>query len=267
MRRAIVTAIILGVLLATGYAASQSCPAAATGGQAPNSDPNALQNVLDRLQAQAADLQSYQCKIDYVFKQIWLESQSRRKGVLYYAKFDDRSYLRIDFNTLQQNEEKEQKSREQFLFDGVWLTYVDHQFRSVERHQMAEPNKPVDAFTLVSRRVPVLGFTKVDDLERQFDIELAERSKSEPSAFYQLHMKVKPDSVYKDDYVTVDFRIDKKDGLPARIVAVDTEQDVHEIRLTDPKINEGVRRSVFEVATPADFSVESVPLKRNQAGG
>jgi outer membrane lipoprotein-sorting protein len=266
MRRTIVAAILLGALLATGYACSQSASVPAEANQTQNADPNTLRRVLERLQTQATDLQSYQCKIDYLFKQVLLESQSRRKGVLYYAKFDDRSYLRIDFNTLQQDEEKEQKAREQFFFDGVWLTYVDHQLRSVEQRQMAEPNRPIDAFSLVSRRVPVLGFTRIDDLEKQFEIELAPPSEAEPSAFYLLHMKVRPDSVYKDDYVTIDFHLDKKNGLPARIEAVDTEQDIHDIKLVDPKINTGVRRSLFDVDPPADYSIERVPLKRNQNG-
>jgi outer membrane lipoprotein-sorting protein len=266
MPRVIVAGVILGLFLEASRACGQPCHANSTESQSQSPDPNALRSVLDRLQAQAADLRAYQCKVDYVFKQVLLDSQARRRGTLYYAKFDDRSYLRIDFDTLQQNEEKEQKSREQFLFDGVWMTYVDYQLKSVERRQMAEPNQPVDAFTLVSRRVPVLGFSKVDNLEEQFEIELAAPEPSESSASYQLHMKVKPDSVYKDDYVTIDFQIDKKTGLPVKIVAVDTEQDVHEISLTDPRINDDIRKGVFDVDIPADFSVESSPLERNQAG-
>ena len=60
-------------------------------------DPNTLDGVLQTLQDKAAALKSYQVNVDYIFKQPLLESQQRRKGVLYYAKFDDKSYLRIDF--------------------------------------------------------------------------------------------------------------------------------------------------------------------------
>ncbi len=230
----------------------------------PTTDANRVEAVLDDLQSRAASLDSYQCKLDYVVRQPILESQSRRKGILYYARFEDRSYLRIDFNTLQYDEEKEQKYREQYLFDGVWLTYISYEARSVQRQQMAEPNQPVDAFALVSRRVPILGFARIDELRDQFDIELVDPNEGAPSPLWHLRMKVKPDSIYKDDYVSIDFWIDKKQKLPTRVVAVTTEQDIHEIALLDPRINKDLRRSLFDIDIPADFSVENLPLDRNE---
>ncbi len=262
MHRAISVGVIFGLFLAASQMYSEVCLAEPGDHRPQDSDPNTVRAALDRLGERAANLQSYQCKVDYLFKQILLESQSRRKGVLYYAKLDSRSYLRIDFNTLQQNDENEQKAREQFLFDGVWLTYVDYELQSVERRQMAEPNEPVDAFTLVSRRVPMVGFSQVNELEKQFEIELVRQER--PASCYQLHMKVKPDSIYKDDYVMIDFWVDKKDGLPTKIVAVDADQDIHEIVLTGARINDGIRRSVFNVDIPASFSRETVPLKRGR---
>ena len=77
-------------------------------------------------------------------------------------------------------------------------------------------------------------------------------------------MKVKPDSVYKDDYVTIDFQIDAKQGLPTKVVAVTTEQDVHEILLIDARINREIRRNVFDIEIPRDFSVETIPLDRSR---
>ena len=237
--------------------------------QDPNENTTAVQAVLDLLEARAADLTSFQCSIDYLFKQPLLESQALQKGTLYYAKFDDRSYLRVDFDTVRYDQEKEQKRREQFFFDGVWVTYIDHQVKSAQRQQMADPNEPVDAFTLISRRVPVLGFSKVDELHKQFEIKLAPEPPSKPSSSFLLHMKVKPDSLYKDDYTTIDFHVDKEHGLPVRIVALSAQEDlpeklrdVHEIKLMAPKINKGIRKSRFNVKIPKRFSVEVKPLER-----
>lgn len=265
MRRAIASGAMVALIWTAAQAGGQSRVPGATDGAGSSSDPNAVQAVLDKLARKAQDMQSYQCKVDYLFRQVLLESQSRRKGVMYYAKFDSRSYLRIDFNTLQQNEENEREAREQFFFDGVWLTYVDYELKSVERRQMAEPNAPVDAFTLVSRHVPMVGFSQIDDLEKQFEIELVDPVGAERSGFDRLHLKVRPESVYRNDYTTIDFWVDRKEGLPTKIVAVDAEQDIHEIALTDVRVNAGLRRSLFGVDIPADFSVQSVPLKRGEA--
>ncbi len=225
-------------------------------------DANSVEAVLNDLQDRAASLETYQCKLDYIVRQPILESQSRRKGVLYYARFDGRSYLRIDFNTLQYDDEKEQKYREQYLFDGVWLTYVSYEARSVQRQQLTEPNDPVDAFALVSRRVPILGFAKVEELAEQFDIERVDPNEGDPSSLWRLHMKVKPDSIYRDDYVTIDFQIDKKQKLPRKVAAVTTEQDIHEITLVDPRINKEIRQRHFDMDIPTDFSVETIPLDK-----
>ena len=77
---------------------------------------------------------------------------------------------------------------------------------------MAEPNKPIDAFALASRQVPVFGFSKVEDLHKQFEITLVADEQKEASPYHHLHLKVKPDSIYKDDYSTIDFWIDKNAG-------------------------------------------------------
>lgn len=261
--------LIAGSIFALSLAALASASPNTTDGSiscaSETPEPNSVQAVLDRLEARATSLKSYQCTLDYVFKQPLLESQTRRKGVLYYAKLDKRSYLRIDFNTLQYDEEPEQSHKEQFFFDGIWGTYVDYQSHSVQKQQVAEPNAPVDAFALVSRRVPVLGFSKIEDLQQQFEIQLTQPDAAEAASSYQLRLTAKPDSTYHDDYVTIDVQIDKKDELPTRIVAVTTEEDVHEITLAAPKINQAIAQERFTVDYPREFSVETVPLKRTTA--
>lgn len=260
MRRAMMVIVLLGLSPAMASVCTLTDPNVSAGD--PPADANSVEAVLDDLQTRATSLTSYQCKLDYVVRQPILESQSRRKGVMYYAKFDGRSYLRIDFNTLQYDEETEQEYREQYLFDGIWLTYISFEGRSVQRQQMAEPNEPVDAFALVSRRVPILGFSRIEDLRNQFDIKLIEPNEPGASSVWHLRMTVKPDSMYRDDYVTIDFEIDKQQGLPTKVTAVTTEQDIHEITLIDARINKGVPRSVFDVDIPGDFSMETIPLEK-----
>ena len=263
MRNAVMTGFVLALSLLTTPSYSADETSSSPCGQLQNQDPNSVEAVLDKLEARAAKLDFYQCKLDYVFKQPLLESQTRRKGTLAYAKHEKRSYLRIDFNTLQYDDEQEQPRQEQFLFDGIWGTYIDYQSHSVQRQQVAEPNAPVDAFALVSRRVPVLGFSKIEDLQKQFEIELSQENTLESSPSYRLHLTTRPDSAYHDDYVSIDVEIDKKHELPTKIVAVTTEQDVHEIMLKNPEINQAIAKERFEIEIPSDFSVETVPLKRS----
>ncbi len=263
MRRSVLWITGLLVALTTGWSRGASAPAPPAGPvRQAVSEPNALDKVLQSLQDRAAELKTYRVNMDYVFKQPLLESQQRRTGVLYYAKFDKRSSLRIDFPTLQQDDEKPQAYRQQYLFDGVWLLEVDYQLQSATRRQLAEPNQPLDAFSLASKHVPVLGFSKVEDLRQQFEIELVAAPPAEPAPRPHLHLKVKPDSVYKDDYTSIDFWIDRQTGLPAEVKAVTPEEDVYEIKLTDPKVNMELDRKLFQADIPPRFSQQVIPLAK-----
>ena len=63
----------------------------------------------------------------------------------------------------------------------------------------------------------------------------------------------------------MDVQVDKNRGLPVKIVAVTTEDDVYEIKLTDPKINESIPKATFEIGYPKDYSVETTGLKRDRS--
>lgn len=246
----------------------------------PKIDP--VDAVLQQLNKTTSELKSYQGQIEYKFIQPALESEALRKGVLYYTRLDDKSALRINFETLKQEDEEEQKYIEQYIvldgarlthfdyqFKGIWLVHIDYEIEQVKYYQLAEPNdpnKPVDVFDLASRNLPMLGFTKIEDLKKQFEVKLIEQKKSEPEDFIQVHLKVKPNSVYKDDYVSIDFWINKKLGLPVKIIAVATEPeppfgDIYEIRFLNPKVNKSIDKKVIEFKIPKGFGEEILPFK------
>lgn len=261
MDRAVVAVLVLSFFSGTVYSqTADPNPIALSKG---TSEPNELDQAIQNLQGKAAELKTYQARVYYVTRQPLLDSTALRKGVLYYAKSNNRSNLRIDLLTLQQDDEPEQRYVEQFLFDGVWLIVVNHQTKRVERRQMTEPNQPVDAFSLASRHVPVLGFSKMDDLRKQFDVAIV--AEPENSAFQHLSLTVRPDSLYKDEYTQVDLWLDRKIGLPARIHAVTTEEDVHEIQLVEPQVNKGVDAKIFQVDVPKGFAVEVIELEKRRS--
>ena len=99
-------------------------------------------------------------------------------------------------------------------------------------------------------------------MKKQFEIELIEQTQIKQPQLIQLNLKVKPDSIYKDDYTTIDFWIDKKSGMPAKIVAVSTEEDVYRIRFIKPLINKKLNKKVFEIKLPRDFDIEKIELKK-----
>jgi outer membrane lipoprotein-sorting protein len=223
------------------------------------SDANYVSGVLDGLRQKTAQLRSYQCEVNYLFSQPVLESKTLRTGKLYYARLGNGSKLRINFDTLTQDENPQQKYGEQYIFDGQWLTHIDYQIKQVQKRQLAEANEQIDAFELAKRNFPLIGFDKSEDLKKEFDVNLA----GEVNGVIDLQLKVKPDSIYKDDYKSVEVWIDKQLMLPAKISAVSTEGDIYEISFIKPKANETIDEKVFDFTIPAGFGQpEIIPLKK-----
>jgi len=225
-------------------------------------DANSVESILNQLKQKAAELNSYQCLVEYEVNQPVFETRTFRKGILYYAKYGKISKLRVNFQTLKQDDEKEQKYAEHFIFDGIWLTRINYKIKRVERRQLAEPNEPAEPFDLASRSLPVIGFTKIEELKKQFEIKFVQPEKDKTENSFHLHLKVKPDSKYKDDYTVIDFWIDKKLPLPTKVVAITTEEDIYEIRFLKPQINKKIDPEVFKFDVPKDFTIEVITLNK-----
>jgi len=274
------------VLWATGTCWASGCTKSSQTPQQeiPKDDP--LSIVLERLNKTTSGLKSFQSRVEYKFSQPVLDSESLWKGVMYYARSGKTSTLSIHFNTIRQDDEKEQKTLEQyFVLDGallpvtdrelkgIWFAHLDYQIKEAKYYQLAEPNdpnKPTDVFELASRNLPMLGFSKIEDLKKQFEVSLVESQKTESEEFIQVHLKVKPNSIYKDGYISIDFWIDEKLNLPAKIVAVKTEPeppfgDIVEIKFLKPKVNKSIDKKVFEFKIPKDFGEPQVtPLEKRK---
>lgn len=263
MGRSQITKVILLVFLTVGPVWA-GCRAEGFGPPSNRTvQPDPVQNVLNQLRHKTENLESYQADVEYLFIQPEpFDSTRLTKGVLYYRKAGNKSNLRMNFHTLKQDDEKQQKYIEHIIFDGVWLTQIDHQIKHVNRIQQAEPNEPVNAFELARRNFPIVGFTRIEELKKEFEIKLVETAENELAELIHLHLKVKPNSIYKDDYTAIDFWVDEKSGLPAKIVAVTTEDDIYQIKLLKPKVNKKIDRKVFDFKIPKGFTVKETPLKK-----
>jgi hypothetical protein len=256
-----------------------------------NQQAKAIDSILEKLNKHTSELKSLQCKIEYLHEQpSMFGAQSLRKGILYYSKSDSKSAsgasvnntkLRVNFQTLKQDEDDEREYKEQYIFvdgsslpktktvskfEGLWLVQMDYEFKSVKYIQITEADEPNssqgnDIFEIISKRLPMVGFTKVGTLKEQFEISLPEQKNKDSEDITQVHLKVKPNSVYKDYYVQIDFWIDQKLNLPVKIKAISTEpegetlenKDLYEIKFLDVKVNEKLDNKVFDFQIPKDF--------------
>jgi outer membrane lipoprotein-sorting protein len=261
-----VTILLCQFCSAAGCNANQHKPNTKVGLKAEKTQKDGkLEKILEKLDLTRSMLNSLEARIEYLFIQDpeMLDSRSLQKGNLYYLRDKQKSKLRVNFNTRKQDDDDEQKHVEQYIFDGIWLIRIDHQLEKVDHYQQAPEDKPLDVFEFISHNFPMLGFIETEQLKKNFDIELVENQDGKPGELTQLHLTAKKDSAYSKDYSEIDFWIDAKDHLPARMLSKSQEGDLHDIKILDIKLNKKLKNAVFKVETPKNFSKNVVPLEKN----
>ncbi|MHC4291286.1 MAG: LolA family protein [Planctomycetota bacterium] len=222
-----------------------------------------LQTILSKMKNATEKLKSCQTKLSYLLIQDpeLLASETLKNGILYYVKDEDRSRLRIRFDDIKQDDFEPVKQRLEYLFDGVWLTRIDYKLKQIDQYQKAPEESPIDVFELISHNFPLVGFSGIDELEKDFEISLVKQKSADPNTSTHLLLKTRKDSNFNEEFTKIDFWVNNGTFLPLRIKAYSTQGDIHDIRFLDEKINKNLKNSVFTVETPAGFSKNREALK------
>jgi hypothetical protein len=245
--------------------------------QSKKTDVRDVNTVLEKLHKSTLALTSYETQIEFKFTQpVLFDSQTLKKGFLYYTKKNDKPNFRVNFNTLKQDEQDEKKYIEQWIvldgsvistkdrqLKGTWLVFIDYATKELKYYQLTEPaqsNEPIDVFELISRNLPIVGFSRPEDLKKQFEVSIAEPNKEDSADFIKIHLDTRPGSDYKDDYQYIDFWIDKAIFLPVKIVAITTEDDIYEIKFLKPQKNAVIKTDVFDFTVPKGFAEPEIFL-------
>ena len=228
-----------------------------------------IDEILSKMNHAAKQLKSCQANLSYLFIQDpdLLDSKTLRNGVLYYQKKEGRSQLRIRFDDIKQEDFEPENCRQEYLFDGVWLTRIDFKLKQTDLYQKAPEDKPIDVFELISSIFPLIGFSNIDQLRKDFDIRLPENP-DESDKSIKLLLSVKKGSRYEKEYKKIDFRVASDTYMPEQIVAYSSQGDIHDIKFKEFEINKKLKKAVFTIETPSDFrkNIERLEEKPTEKG-
>lgn len=241
--------------LLIAYCLFWACSANACGLQ---KESKSADDILKKLNEQNQKIKNFSADITSTFEQPLLESATIRKGVISYAKDVNDSFLYIDFKTRQDDDQKPEKDRQKYIFDGVWLTRTNYTTSHVEKRQLADVNSPADVIGLLSRSFPLVGFSGSESLKQEFKIELIEATDEK---FEHLRLIPKKESKYYEDYLQIDFWVDDKLGLPTRIETLTSEEDIYKLTLGKIKTNQKRKKLKYDDGIPKAFTMEIIPLK------
>jgi len=273
MKKYILLLVIMTAVVHAETPAVSATPGAPNTVAAANtrSDPNAavIQEILAKINTAAKKLKSCQADLSYLTIQDpeLLDTRVLQTGTLYYKKDNDRSKLRIRFDTIKQDDFEPEKQREEYLFDGVWGTHINFKLKQIDKSQQAPEDKPIDVFELINNYFPLIGFSGTETMEKEFDISL--KKSRDPNESPCLILNVKKDSKFKESYKKVYFTIDNKLNLPKKVVAFTPQGDESHVEFTYTEINKKLENAVFTVETPEDFRenierLEDQPLRKER---
>lgn len=230
--------------------------------KAQNTAPQTLEEILNKLTKTTKELTSLQANIEYKFIQDpeLFESTTTNLGKIFYQKTNQGSALRLSFQTRQEDDFEPEKYREEFIFDGIWLTRINFPLKQINMDQFATKNKPIEVFELISANLPLVGFSNIDKLEKDFEIKIIEQ---QTNKHIQLFMNTKKDSKYAENYKDMDFYIDNDSFLPIRIVSRTPQGDIYDIKFTFTKkdINKKLDNKIFMIEHPSGFDKNINRLK------
>lgn len=259
------TITIFLVVTIFSYAATDPNSAPTAAEKKPCGTSTQLSEILSAMHQATQRLTSAQAEISYLTIEDpnLLDSRILRSGTLYYLKEQDRSYLRIQFRDLKQDDFEPESRRDEYLFDGVWLTRIDYKLEQIDMFQQAPDDKPVDVFELIRHNFPLVGFSDISTLEQDFQIELVQKPE-DPNDLIHLLLKTRQNSPFSEEYTKLDFWIHKDSHLPRRILAHSTQGDVHDINFSGLQINKNLEKAFFTIEKPSDFRKNIEPLKENR---
>ena len=251
--------VLIGIHIIQGY--GYGC----SGTQPCLDDPNEqrpISTMINRMQDAAKRLHALECDVIYTFEQPLLESRTVQTGSLYYACDERIDKLRIHFNTIKQDMYEARPNRQEYIFDGVWLTHIDFHLKNVRKQQLAEPNRPIKTLELVKKHFPLIGFGALEALENEYQVSFADDMK-ESNGCYHLHLIRKQQSNVSQEYANVELWINPKTWLPDRIEALSVDEELYIIDFIQMKINETLTSDRFDVTIPTNFGEpDIIPLPK-----
>lgn len=204
--------------------------------------PAEVNDLLDRLEKSAADLQSFTAEVQYQKEDALLGRKELRTGDLIYRQHPEtrqKSFAILFENEIVQNIRRNEPKH--YIFDGRWLAEIDHKNKQFIKREVVAPGKQLDPLKLGEGPFPLpVGQPKAEVLAR-FDVTKASLPDSGLLKNLQdvegLSLVPKAGAKEAKDYAGIELFYDKTTLLPIGINISDVNGDRKTVKLLNVKRN------------------------------
>lgn len=215
-------------------------------------DDDPVESLLDRLEASAADLDSFTANVYYRVYDDFLERIEIRTGELVYKEGPAENqrrfavlFDRLLVGTVGDAHMRRLDRQKHYVFDGQWLAEVDHAQKKFLKHQVVPPGKQLNPLKLGEGPFPIPVGQPKAEVRRRFEVGALEpptegplKKVAEKFQVEGLRLVPKPGTREADDYAHVDLLYDRETLLPVGMELVMLNGNRKSVRLTNPTRNQ-----------------------------
>jgi hypothetical protein len=201
-----------------------------------------LDQLLTRLEANAADLTSFMAKIVYEKEDAVLGRREIRTGEIIYRIHEQTRTFAALFDSLtivpsSGKAGRREKRLQHYVFDGRWLAEIDHEDRRFIKREIVPPGRTLDPLKLGEGPFPLpIGQAKADVLARfevsRIDVPAAGMLSGLTNVEGVL-LTPREGAPEARDYQRVEIFYDRATLLPVGINAIEVNDDRKTVKLTD----------------------------------
>ncbi len=224
--------------------------------------------ILDRLEKAGDKYKTLKADIDYTVVMTQLGDTDKRTGwVAFQQKTKDSpAKFRVQFATRQLGEGAAFREKEDYAFNGYWLTVAKHKIREITKYEICKKGDEVDVLTIGKGPFPIPFGQKAADVMKYCEVTTRPLEKGEPEK--TSYLKLAPRKECKEDlnFTQLEMWVNDK-YLPVRIVSRDKNKDITTVVFSKIETDVTLDKDVFNIPVPAGWQSHEQPLDNKQSDG
>ncbi len=220
--------------------------------------PNVM-TILKRLEAAGSKYPNITAELDCKVDMLQIGDTEERIGKVYYQGPTDETpaKFRMHFDTLRQGTGPKVKDVVDYAFDGEWFIERKERIKQMNRYQ-APPGEKNNLLQLGKGPFPVPFGQKAEDVIKHFQPSTRPAAPSTGSGQGETdpkdtdYLKLTTRQQYSKDFsvVWLEMWVDRKSGLPVKIVKEDRSENITTVIFTDIKTPKSFPEKTFDLPRP-----------------
>ena len=241
-------------------------------------DPKAVA-ILKHLEVAVDKHPTIRADINHLVESDVTGDQEQRTGTLSYQagnkKAGTPTRFYILFKTLRQGEGRAFPQKQEYAFDGTWLSDANHSLKRITRYQVVAKGREIEPMKIGEGPIPLPIGQKTEDVLKHYHASTRPLRKRDPnsrtgrllSGSEYLLLKLKPKFKSDTSIRKLEIWVNLKTRLPVKIISYDHKGDVTTVEFRNVKTGLKFKRGFFSLPTPFGWKETRQPLKPDTRTG